>query len=122
MRWTVLAIVGAVALLLGLFALAISVDRHEDRDRPLYHDVILMSALQYDLLRQGRPGLELSLAEGSAPVDVGGTTFQVSPGVNLVVERRGEGICVQGTNEHGDRTHWHCVDGTGNRPALGALD
>lgn len=112
----------AVVIAGGLVAGTVALDRREDRDRPLYHDVILMAGLQYDLLESGQEGLELSANDGSDPVVVGDVPFKPLPGVEIVVEQRGESYCVKGINQYGDETRWVCVDGTGDRPELGTLE
>lgn len=121
--WKVaLAALAAVAIIVGVVAGIFELDRREDRDRPLYHDVILMAGLQYDQLKSGEEGLELSIDDGSDPVVVGDEAFTPLPGVKIVVEQRDEFYCVQGRNQYGDETRWMCVDGTGERPDLGVLE
>lgn len=112
----------AVAVTGGLVVGMIALDWREDRERPLYHDVILMAGLQYDLLRGGHDGLELSIGPGDDPVLLGDESFAPLPGVKVVVEQRGESYCVMGSNQYGDETRWVCVDGTGERPDLGVLE
>lgn len=118
----------AAATLVGLAVLAGSglgiyeVNTYADRDRAMYHDTFLLAGLEYDLLKDGLPGIELSVDATSAPVLLGDTTFRPNDGVSVVVEERDGEFCVQGHNEHGSETPWECVDGTGERPDLGALE
>lgn len=117
---TLSAVVGGAALA-GLVVGIVALDRREDRSRAMYHDVILMAGPQYDLLESGRAGVELSVDAASDPVAVGEESFTLLPGVEIVVEQRGELYCVMRRNQHGDETRWLCVDGTGDRPELGTL-
>jgi len=123
LRWKfVLLWVLVVVVTGGMVAAVIALDWREDRERPLYHDVILMAGLQYDLLKSGRDGIELSMSHGDEAVLVGEKSFTPLAGVTVVVEQRGESYCVMGSNQYGDETRWMCVDGTGERPDLGALE
>lgn len=117
-----LYVLAAVALTAGLVVGILELAEREDRQRPMHHDTILMAGLQYDLLKSGRPGVEMSVDDGSAPVLVGGKAFTPLPGIEIVVEQRGESFCVKGSNQYGDETQWMCVDGTGDRPDLGILE
>lgn len=121
--WTK-ALIGLAAVVLvgGMVAGMLALDRREDRERPMYHDVLLVAGLQHDLLKGGRPGVELSVDDGSDPVPVGTEMFTPLPGVEIVVERRNDSYCVQGRNQYGDETRWICVDGTGDRPDVGVLE
>ena len=118
----------AAATVLGLAVLAggavgvYEINFYADRDRAMYHDTLLMAGLQYDLLKEGKPGVELSVDSSSGPVLVGDVSFETNDGVSIVVEERDGDYCVQGHNEHGSETLWECVDGTGTRPELGALE
>ncbi len=118
------ALLGLVVLAVaaGGFAAARALDWRADRQRPMYHDVLLMAGLQYDLLDSGQEGIELSIDSDSEPVRVGEVSFQPLPGVEIVVELREDAYCVRGRNQYGDETHWECVDGTGDRPDMGVLD
>jgi hypothetical protein len=119
--------IAAVALV-GLAAVAggavgvVELNEYADRDRAMYHDTLLMAGLQYDLLNEGKPGIEFSVDSTSPPVRVGDELFQANPGVEIVDEERDGSWCVQGRNQYGDETEWQCVDGTGTRPSLGALE
>lgn len=107
----------------GAFLGILEVNAYADRDRAMYHDTLLMAGLQYDLLRAGRPGYEVTVDESSGTVYIGEVAFETLPGVTVVVEEREDGeMCVQGRNEHGSETEWECVDGTGTRPDLGAVE
>lgn len=117
-----LFVLAMVAMTAGLVAGLLELAGHEDRQRPMYHDALLMAGLQHDLLKSGRPGVEMSVDDGSAPVVVGAESFTPMPGVEVVVEQRGESFCVKGSNQYGDETRWICVDGTGDRPDLGVLE
>lgn len=112
----------AVAVVAGLVTGFIALNSRENRVRPMYHDVILMAGLQYDLLKSGQEGMALTVDADSAPVLVGGESFTPLPGVEIVVEQRGGSHCIKGSNQYGDATEWHCVDGTGDRPDLGTLE
>lgn len=111
-----------LAVIAGLVAGVVALDWREDRARPLYRDVITMEGLQYDLLRAGQEGVEVSVDSSSDPVAIGDALFLPSSGVTIVVEHRDDAYCVQGTNQYGDETLWKCVDGTGLRPDLGGLE
>ncbi|KAA1417033.1 hypothetical protein F0U44_17815 [Nocardioides humilatus] len=113
-------LVGAVAAagaVVGIF----EVDEYADRDRPMYHDTYVMAGLQYDLLKSGKPGIEVSL-DVTEPVHIGDAAFRTNPGVEIVVEERDGEYCVKGTNQYGSETDWECVDGTGLRPEPGAAE
>lgn len=116
--WVLIGLALAAGLVVGVLVL----DEREDRARPLYRDVITMAGLQYDLLKSGEDGVEVAIDGDSGPVLIGDEWFEASPGVELVVEQRGDSYCVQGRNEYGDETEWNCVDGTGTRPDLGGLE
>lgn len=111
-----------IAALAGLGYGTWEANEVQDRDRPMYHDTFLMAGYQYDALRSGGTGLELTVDAKSVPVTVGGERFTPSPGVVIVVEKRESSYCVQGRNQYGHETDWTCVDGTGSRPELGALE
>ncbi len=119
-RESLLVLIG-LAVVAGVVVGGFALDRREDRERPMYRDVITMAGLQYDLLVSGQEGVEISV-DSEAPVLVGTEPFQPSEGVTIVVERQDDSICVRGSNEDGDETDWHCVDGTDVRPDLGTLD
>lgn len=112
----------AIAVTLAVVAGIVALNWREDRERPMYHDVILMAALQHELLENDQAGLELTIDDESEPVVVGDASFAPQPGVEIVVEQRGESFCVRGSNEYGDETRWLCVDGTGDPPDLGVLE
>ena len=74
--------------LLGLVVLAVAtgaaasvraLDWRADRQRPMYHDVLLMAGLQYDLVKGGQEGVELSIDSASEPVRVGAVSFHPLP-------------------------------------------
>jgi hypothetical protein len=115
------AVVALAALAGGAFGV-VELNEHADRDRAMYHDTLLMAGLQYDLLNEGKPGIELAVDSTSPPVRVGEEIFQANEGVEVVVEERDGSWCVQGRNQYGDETEWQCVDGTGTRPSMGALE
>lgn len=81
-----------------------------------------MAGLQHDLLRDGQDGVELSIDSDSEAVRIGDKLFRPLPGVEIVVEQRGDDYCVKGHNQYGDETRWKCVDGTGSRPDVGVLE
>jgi hypothetical protein len=118
----------ALYILVGLAAVAgmvvglLVLNDRENRERPMYHDTLLMAGLQWDLLESGGRGVRLSIDADSGPVLVGVEPFYPLPGVSLVVEKREGEFCVQGSNQYGDETEWICVDGTGTRPSLGTLE
>ena len=108
----------AVGLVFGMLAMG----EREDRERAMYHDTIQMAGLQHDLLRRGQEGVEMSIDHESGPLLVGSEPFTPQPGVEVVVEQRGETYCVKGSNQYGDETRWLCVDGTGDRPDAAVLE
>jgi hypothetical protein len=116
--YSLLALAAVAGLVVGLLAL----NERQDRERPMYHDTLLMAGLQWDLLKEGRRGVRFSLEADSGPVLVGAVPFYRQPGVAIEVERRKGGACVRGSNQYGDETDWICVDGTGSRPELGSLE
>lgn len=118
---TAAAVVGLAAVAGGAFGV-VRLNDYADRDRPMYHDTLLMAGLQWDLLNERKPGIELTLDSTSPPVRVGDEFFQPNAGVEIVVEERDGSWCVQGHNQYGDVTEWQCVDGTGTRPSMGALE
>ncbi|MEZ0578019.1 hypothetical protein [Nocardioides sp. MH1] len=111
-----------IAVLGGAFAGVWVLNERSDRPRAMYHDTQLMAAMQYDLLRSGLPGIEMSVDSDTGPVRVGNAVFFTLPGVRVDVEQRGDEYCVQGHDQYGDETEWVCVDGTGERPSLGAVE
>lgn len=112
----------AVVLVGILFIVARHVDGVADRKRPMYRDTFTMAGLQWDLLKGDRPPVLAELDHDSSPVQVGEHQFRPESGVRIVVEERGNHVCVQGSNQYGDQTRWQCVDKKSPRPALGGLE
>jgi hypothetical protein len=122
-RWrkALYALVG-LAVVAGIVVGLLALNERQDRTRPLYHDTLLMAGLQWDLMKSRGRGVRMSIEADSGPVLVGVEPFHPLPGISLVVRKRDGEFCVQGSNQHGDRTDWVCVDGTGSRPDLGSLE
>jgi hypothetical protein len=117
-----LYVVIGLAVVAGMVLGLVVLNERENRERPMYHDTLLMAGLQWDLLESGRRGVKLTIEADSGPVLVGVEPFYPQPGVSIVVEKRKGEFCVQGRNQYGDETDWICVDGTGTRPELGSLE
>ena len=115
-----LAGAAALALLAALFPLAWVLDQREDRQRPMYRDVLTMAWLQYDHLRRGGEVVPVEL-QGGESTTVDGQRFTASRGVTVSVETSRAGYCVRGRNEHGDVTPRQCGDAGTRPPPLGAL-
>jgi hypothetical protein len=102
----VVVVVVACALLM-LFTVVL--DRHEDRTRSMYRDAVRMAQLQTDELHNGGALVESDLTHDDR-VRVGRKSFRPSVGVRVQVVAHGDGYCVRGWNQHGDRTRWMCGD------------
>ncbi|GAB4009422.1 hypothetical protein [Nocardioides ultimimeridianus] len=117
----VIALVVAVLVIVGLVVSSLWLDKRADRRRPMYRALIEMEGLQWDLLKEGKPGEALVVKHGNEPHLIGGHAFNVPSGVIVKVEKRDGATCVFAENHHGDHSSWQCVDVNAARPTLGGL-
>lgn len=85
----------------------ISLDQQIDRDRPLYHDVVLFGPMQATALDAGEPVAKRTM-RGGTTYDVGAGEFRPTVGVTVRVWPYKGGFCVVGTNEFGTSTETFC--------------
>lgn len=102
---------GLVLAFAVMVPVALVLDRHVDRTRPMYEDVEAMAYLQFEVVQAGRP-VQPVVVGPRDHVRVAGTRFSPRPGVTIEVRADGDGYCVQGSNKHGDTSQWVCGDGT----------
>ena len=107
--------VATFALLLACIPVALHADEVADRQRVMYRDLREMVWLQYREVARTGTGETLDLSSGEY-VTLAGEKFTVSAGVRVLVRLPEDGdYCVQVSNEHGDRSQWHCL-GDGEPP------
>lgn len=111
----VLITLGVVLAYAALMGGAYLLDRHEDRTRPMFQDVLRMGELQTELLGKGREVVAVDVDNGRT-VEVDGHKFRPSEGVRVQVVARDDGYCVRGWNAHGDQTSWLCGDADHSPP------
>jgi hypothetical protein len=103
-------LVGVAALFVLAFPVALAVDSHLDRTRPMYDDRAEMEWLQYQSVLSTGQARPLAVGPGES-TEVAGEQFTPSAGVSVVVRaEEPDRPCVQASNEHGDVTEWACVD------------
>lgn len=116
-EWYVVGLGLVVAFAIAV-PLAIVLDRHSDRTKPMYDDVVSMEALQYQLVQKGKPAKPMVVEPGES-VRLVGTRFTPSAGVTIEVRLEGDDYCVRGTNRFGDVSDWSCGDGSTNPAPYG---
>ncbi len=114
------AFAAGLVCLAALFPLARVLDQRQDRQRPLYRDVLTMAWLQYDHLQKHDGPIPAELREGESTT-IDGHRFTSSPGVTVRVKVSGDGFCVRGWNQYGDVTAWQCADRDTQPLPLGPL-
>lgn len=117
----VIALVVTLLVIAGVVVASLWLDHRADRRRPMYRALLQMEALQYDLLKEGKPGRDMVLRHDGRSHVINGHNFVLPPGVTVKVENRDGSTCVFAENRHGDRSAWQCVDITAARPTLGGL-
>ncbi|HJQ05647.1 MAG TPA: hypothetical protein VJ872_09400 [Nocardioides sp.] len=117
----VVALVVALAVVVGLVASSLWLDKRADRRRPMYRALLQMEALQWDLIKEGKQPQDMVVTHGDSPRALDGHEFKVPRGVTVKVENRNGSTCVLAENHHGDHSSWQCVDTSAARPSLGGL-
>jgi hypothetical protein len=112
-RQFIIAMCVVVVLWTALLPLILLLDRHTDRQRPMYEDVDHAAYLQYLEVRDGGHPVSFTVRAPDS-VDIGEQPFQPSDGVTVQSEPKGTGYCVEAHNRHGDRAARRCWDGTTN--------
>lgn len=117
----VIALVVALAVVVGLTMSSLWLDHRADRKRPMYRALLQMQGLQWDLLKEGKPAQDLVVKHGDVPRMINGHPFNPPHGVTVKVENRDGKTCVFAEDARGDHSSWQCVDVNAARPSLGGL-
>lgn len=115
-----IALAACFALLAACLPLAVMLDEHQDRKRPMYLDLAMVKWLEYEHITLTGQPLTLHL-DHRQTATVGGHHFRPAAGDTVEVTVDGEGYCARVHNRDGDSTGWHCDDGQhdpGQPPSL----